>query len=264
MTNIVSCLKSAKRTKIEKKGIHAWHPYYAGYSEQFVRSAIDYLKLCCEDVVLDPWSGSGTTGYVCETESICSIGLEVNPVMCSFARAKSGFVIEQLDKYGTVLTEEIIDLTANLCIDSTYVDELNDFMSTSLAESILRLNRAIHICKYPDMPKFAINISRLNNFQIDNFLKDFYLCALFRTARTLSGYIKGSNPTWFKKIKVKQNFNSEQVNSTFTTICTEMHDDLKKTSLLPSNQIYHYDFITDSRKMFLESNSVDAVITSPG
>lgn len=28
-------LQSAKRTKKEREGLHAWHSYYAGYSEKF-------------------------------------------------------------------------------------------------------------------------------------------------------------------------------------------------------------------------------------
>lgn len=264
MNKTVSCLKSAKRTKIEKKGIHAWHPYYAGYSEQFVFSAIEYLKLRSADLVLDPWSGSGITGYVCETQGICSIGFEINPVMSSFACAKSGFVIEQLDKYGTVLLDKIINLTKNINREFAYDDELNNFMSSSLTENILRLKQAIYICEYPEISQSVISICGSTNLaQIHNSLKAFFLCALFITARKLSGYKKGSNPTWFKKIEIKQDFDLEQVNCTFANICAEMHDDLKESPLIPSNQIYHYDFVADSRNISLKQNSIDAVITSP-
>ena len=60
-------LMSAKRNSIyEQQGVHSWHPYYAGYAEQFVGSALDYLNLNDSHMVLDPWNGSGTTALVCQ------------------------------------------------------------------------------------------------------------------------------------------------------------------------------------------------------
>lgn len=51
---------TGKRGRRERTGVHAWHPYYAGYAEQFVA---DTLSILAEpgDLVLDPWNGSGTT-----------------------------------------------------------------------------------------------------------------------------------------------------------------------------------------------------------
>jgi hypothetical protein len=47
-------LASAKRSLSERKGIHSWHPYYAGYSEAFVTSAIEYLGINKSQILLDP------------------------------------------------------------------------------------------------------------------------------------------------------------------------------------------------------------------
>ncbi|MBC6423004.1 MAG: hypothetical protein GDA43_18470 [Hormoscilla sp. SP5CHS1] len=65
-TSLFPTLASAKRSRKERMRVHAWHPYYAGYSEAFVSSAIAYLNLnsALSPLLLDPWNGSGTTGLV--------------------------------------------------------------------------------------------------------------------------------------------------------------------------------------------------------
>ena len=264
MSKTVSTLKSAKRTKVERGGVHAWHPYYAGYSEQFVRSAINYLQLCPNDIILDPWSGSGTTGYVCEMEGIYSVGLDVNPVMSYFAQAKSGLVIKLLDEYRIRLQEKIVNRAITIQKDEEWDHELYNFMTSSLAQNILALKKSIYLTKYPELPNLAIKIfNDINTPLISNSIKAFFLCALFRTARKLSGYKKGSNPTWFKKINLKKNFTIDQVNHSFTEICHQMHDDLKNSPLLSSEIIYHYDYVADSIKIPFRQNTFDATITSP-
>ena len=100
-------LCSAKRTAVEKTGLHGWHPYYAGYSEAFVESAIRYLRCDRNTLLLDPWAGSGTTGIVAAKTGIPSICLDINPVMATFAAAKSYQVLsreqEIVNFFGIVL-----------------------------------------------------------------------------------------------------------------------------------------------------------------
>ncbi|MBN6367482.1 hypothetical protein JZL89_19200, partial [Providencia rettgeri] len=89
-------ISGAKRGKNERKGLHSWHPYYAGYSESFVKSVLHVEKLECGSTVLDPWIGSGTTGIVCQKLGINCIGIDINPVMSYFAAAKSKSIITEL------------------------------------------------------------------------------------------------------------------------------------------------------------------------
>jgi hypothetical protein len=81
-------LASAKRGAKERQGVHAWHPYYAGYSEAFVSSAIEYLGVNNSHVLLDPWPGSGTTAPVASRYKLPIIELEINPAMHLFANVK--------------------------------------------------------------------------------------------------------------------------------------------------------------------------------
>ncbi len=57
---------SPKRGVTERLGLHAWHPYYAGFSEAFVAEVLSELSVTRGGVVLDPMAGSGTTVVVAQ------------------------------------------------------------------------------------------------------------------------------------------------------------------------------------------------------
>jgi hypothetical protein len=103
---------SAKRSPIERSGIHAWHPYYAGYSEGFVTSAIGHLSCDRDTLILDPWGGSGTTGAVASRNGVPSVCLDLNPIMATFAASKSYEVLiqsEEIEDFFQSLKDNIAD-----------------------------------------------------------------------------------------------------------------------------------------------------------
>ncbi|MDJ0650488.1 MAG: hypothetical protein QNJ60_17475 [Xenococcaceae cyanobacterium MO_188.B19] len=262
ITNITQ-LQSAKRTKVERESLHAWHPYYAGYSENFVRSAINYLRLSKYDLVLDPWSGSGITNYICESYIISSIGLDINPIISYFGQAKSGLVLYLLNRNRVKLQEQILTISNNLKQDFSYDISLDNFVSSSLANNLIVIAKAIVLCNFP---KTTINnsiIKILENTSIEHPLKAFFLCALFQTARKLSGYKSGSNPTWFKKIEHKQSFSLEEVQNVFIATSEQMYNTLQSSKILSKEYLLHINYTADAKQMSFKDNSFDAIITSP-
>lgn len=75
-------LDRAHSSKISHRSrLDSIYPYYAGFSEAFVEFMIDEIDVSQEDILLDPWNGSGTTTAVCARKGIASIGVDLNPVM---------------------------------------------------------------------------------------------------------------------------------------------------------------------------------------
>ena len=70
-----------KRGQAERRGLHAWLPYYAGFSEAFVHKALRELGIEGDQVVVDPMNGSGTTTVVTQQLGVLSIGVELNPTV---------------------------------------------------------------------------------------------------------------------------------------------------------------------------------------
>jgi hypothetical protein len=162
-------LASAKRSPLERKGIHSWHPYYAGYSEAFVTSAIKYLGINKSHTLLDPWHGSGTTALVASRYKLQTIGCEINPVMNIFSAAKSGFLIGQ-SKLIEKLSKEIKDRVLDSLSESQHNDSLMDFMSESLSKGIGTLYSVLNSYNYSQIPieskLFSILLKRFPYFLI--------------------------------------------------------------------------------------------------
>ncbi|UUF13543.1 MULTISPECIES: DNA methyltransferase [Flavobacterium] len=67
---------------------HRWYYYKEGFSPELVKSAIKEAELLEEDIILDPFNGSGTVTLTASTEGYNSIGFEVNPFTCFIAQTK--------------------------------------------------------------------------------------------------------------------------------------------------------------------------------
>lgn len=79
-------LSSPKQTTTERQS--SLFPYYAGFSEAFVRDVLDALQASSGAVVLDPWNGSGTTTSIAGRSGLISIGIDINPAMAVVAMAR--------------------------------------------------------------------------------------------------------------------------------------------------------------------------------
>lgn len=67
---------------------HRWYYYKEGFSPSLVKKAIEMLSLKENDLILDPFNGSGTVTLTCSENNVPSIGLEVNPFTAFIAKTK--------------------------------------------------------------------------------------------------------------------------------------------------------------------------------
>jgi tRNA/tmRNA/rRNA uracil-C5-methylase (TrmA/RlmC/RlmD family) len=69
------------QTQQVDKSIHGWYQFVLGYPPHLVRYYRNKFGVDSEQVVLDPFCGTGTTNVECMKSGIKSIGLEANPIM---------------------------------------------------------------------------------------------------------------------------------------------------------------------------------------
>jgi DNA modification methylase len=256
-------LESAKRSPSERKGIHSWHPYYAGYSEAFVTSAIEYLGINKSQILLDPWHGSGTTALVASRYKIRTIGCEINPIMNIFSAAKSGCLIGQ-EKSIEKLSKEIKNRVLDSLYDNQDDDSLLDFMSESLSRGIRTLYLSLNSYNYPQIPLETGLFKSLEEIpSFFNPFEAFFKSALFITARKLAGYKGGSNPTWVKTLENKAEYCIEDIVAEWLRVVDCMIDDLDSAFIPTLDNIIHLPISIDSRNLCIHSNSIDGIITSP-
>jgi len=87
---------------------HRWYYYKEGFSPNLVNKAIDELHLRNEDLVLDPFNGSGTVTLTCAMRGIPSLGVEVNPFTAFIAKTKAyNLEADELDAFARELIETI-------------------------------------------------------------------------------------------------------------------------------------------------------------
>ena len=89
---------------------HRWYYYKEGFSPNLVNKAIDELHLRDEDLILDPFNGSGTVTLTSAIRGIPSVGVEVNPFTAFIARTKSHTVDAEELK---VLSRQMVECIKN-------------------------------------------------------------------------------------------------------------------------------------------------------
>lgn len=72
-------------------GSHGWHRYVGRFPPHVVRALLNHFQAGADDVVLDPFTGSGTTNVECRLLGVPSIGVEISPLSALIARTKSDF-----------------------------------------------------------------------------------------------------------------------------------------------------------------------------
>jgi DNA modification methylase len=69
--------------------IHRWFRYSAGFSAGWVQSLIQNWKLDSDNLLLDPFAGSGTVMVVAGTTGIPSVGIEAHSFVARIAKIKT-------------------------------------------------------------------------------------------------------------------------------------------------------------------------------
>lgn len=86
---------------------HRWYYYKEGFSPNLVKTAIKNYNLNSDNLIMDPFNGSGTVTLTASENNIPSIGLEINPFTSFVAKTKvlnsKSKVISEL--FGKTLSE---------------------------------------------------------------------------------------------------------------------------------------------------------------
>jgi len=263
-------IHTSKRGECERAGVYAWHPYYAGYAEQFVA---DVLSVLAEpgDLVLDPWNGSGTTTLVAQRKGFRSIGVEINPVMMLHAQAKNLCFPRLADG----LLTQAHDLVA---IARQFVDEgtagpagdrergLTEWVHDEPLTALLALRYAIRsrITDVP-APSFVGDIigQEAKNSRHPSKEKAFFFSALFQVLREVGRFSRGSNPTWLVPDDQVTSTPTEAVFALFLEITRSMVDDLEMAVWGADKIADYWVIVGDSKRLLLKDASVELIITSP-
>lgn len=87
---------------------HRWYYYKEGFSPNLVEKAIEQVGVIKDDLIIDPFNGSGTTTLTASLLGHTSIGIEVNPFTSFLSEAKvKNAKISEFDKIHSRLMKSI-------------------------------------------------------------------------------------------------------------------------------------------------------------
>jgi DNA modification methylase len=233
--------------------IHRWVPWIAGFSREFVQSAIAKYAKRPNSIVLDPFAGVGTTLVEAVMTGHQAIGFEINPYAALAAKTKlNAFHIDprSLSKTRDQFSAFYEKNSASGFKPKSVVPEgfktRGEFYSPEILRKVLVVQDFIKTIENPD------------------------ICDLFRIAfaATMISYSNYSYEPSLgqRKSGGKKNFTDYNVGEEILYKLNEMVEDIKVVRSqfggdIPSSHIWQKSFFSCSEQ--LRSGTVDLIITSP-
>ncbi|MBI2378960.1 MAG: hypothetical protein HYV07_33505 [Deltaproteobacteria bacterium] len=252
---MATCLPlDAKRKPSRETRFETWHPYYAGYTEEFARGVLRVLGGGVTLTVLDPWNGSGTTTRVAHEMGHQAVGFDINPVANLVASAKIAHPDDALHVAG--LARRFAS-AASVRVAST------DPLLTWMAPSVVGQYRAIEAAILTDLATTADgSVARPRSGGVPP-LAAFMLLALIRAAREIASLHRGTNPTWTTPGEGRRR-RVRTLGKRWALRVAEMAQELAATRASGTASPWCGRIsVADARDLPLADNHVDLVLTSP-
>lgn len=216
----------------KKLPVYNWFYYKEGFARELVVELIRMLSLKEGDAVLDPFCGSGTTLLACKENGIKSVGYDVLPLSVFVSKVKAA-------EYG----EKTLEM---------------------LEDNLRRISRARFYPARENLPKIfrkAFNKYALQDIaflrkeimNLDPEAREFFVLALVNAAIKCSYAYKDGSVVKFRKKPVPP------MRKFFVRTAKKMLKDARKLHGRAESTVE----INDARRLPLEDESMDAVITSP-
>ena len=86
--------RNGNRMRPEDRPVHEWYRFVLSFPPHLVRDCIKRFRVTQDDLVLDPFCGTGTTLVECKKLGVPSVGLEPNPMPFLATRAKVDWQVD--------------------------------------------------------------------------------------------------------------------------------------------------------------------------
>lgn len=255
-------VKNSAKNKLEHsdKPFHDWYRFVLSYPPHLVRKYLTEFELTKEDIVLDPFCGTGTTIVEAKLQNIPSIGVEANPFAHFASSVKTDW---QVDVFGLLtLAGEIRDATIN----RLYIERISDLPTlknldvselrqlTPMQEKLL-LKDSISLLP---LHKCLVLLDEIKVYESTPYYKYFAL------ALANSAVFQFSNLRFGPEVGVGKKKTDSSVVSLWFSQVQKIAKDLETANIVSAN-ISAKAILSDSRNLNEQLNSfkISAVITSP-
>jgi len=88
----------SNKSRLKDLSIHDWYRFVYAYSDQIITGLVDEFGITQDDLVIDPFNGTGTTTLATKRLGIDAIGTDTSPASVLSARVKTNWDVD-LDDY---------------------------------------------------------------------------------------------------------------------------------------------------------------------
>jgi DNA modification methylase len=231
--------------------VHRWFRFPAGFSAELVRKTIKVFEIDSNSIILDPFTGCGTTNVVAKSLGINSVGVEYHPLLAWVARVKTYWEFDLSTLKGRI--KNVISKMENEIKDRAdkLIKELH-----SKPELLLKCYPKHVLAELYAIKEIIEEID-------DEHFRNFLLLALLSTLRDVTEVDVGW-PYILPKKKRKKHVLPPF--AAFKLRIESQYNDLTIVKLklgdkIPKTMIYEED--TRRLTRFLDRNSIDFGFTSP-
>lgn len=236
--------------------IHNWFTYPAGFSYKAVEASLRTNGIEEEDVIYDPFMGSGTTNLTAKKLGLNSYGVEAHPFVFRIAKAKLCWNISRASALDTLMRIKSAVRSQNGQPDQVVKKRLE----SEFPELILKC--------YDDKALLDLMMIRnaITELSLRSELADFFFVGLTALLREVS--LAETGWPYIAPKKQKSSSLNKDVLLEFSRRIRQMVDDIEITVSEASEQYqetFHEIFNADARDttLLIPEQSVDHVFTSP-
>jgi hypothetical protein len=236
-----------KRPAGESVGRAAVYPYYAGFSFDWAVQTLSTLDLDSDSLVLDGWSGGGTTAAAASSLGVPSIGTDLNPVplVAAAVRLAGEEVAEQARRLDPAIPAPTGTSTP---LGLTWLAPRSAEAFGAVHASLLHQAAA---CEPTDETSRAT-------------LRAAVTLISFMALRRLTAAFEGTNPTWVRapgSLRRRLRPSALDVEVAFVAEVSRLGDALEVGA--PALGVRPSLLCASSEALPLPDSSVSAVLTSP-
>lgn len=239
-------MNNENKIKDKDSSVHDWYRFVLSFPPHLVQEYIEKFGISQNDVVLDPFCGTGTTNVECKKNGIASIGVEASPITFFASTTKCSWRNPNAQMYQEAM---VIADQARRAIDTC----------TNLRNLTEKQNKLILKNSISEEPLSQVLILRDIIYSAHSMYEDYYLLALAKHIVFSYSNLKFGPEVGISRKKV---YSIDVVGIWLSQVKT-MQNDLECHSALSnvSTQIVHGDARAINPAAF--AKKANFVITSP-